>query len=135
MRSFQAMVMANEIVEPDVTWKGISLEWVVRIVLTMTISPCGTRANFALHTHVSNKRVSRRPAGALVQGPGISSWQTRRLNSLKKVEGVNHQANLPKATKAGIHNDAYIAGTRLAEAPLASRARLLLEERRSLTAS
>ena len=80
------MVMANEIVEPDVTWKGISLEWVVRIVLTMTISPCGTRANFALHTHVSNKRVSRRPAGALVQGPGISSWQTRRLNSLKKVK-------------------------------------------------
>ena len=39
MRSFEAMVMANAIVDPDVTWKGISLEWVVRIVLTMTISP------------------------------------------------------------------------------------------------
>jgi hypothetical protein len=39
MRSFEVMVMANAIVEPDVAWKGMSLEWVVRIVLTMTTSP------------------------------------------------------------------------------------------------
>ena len=39
MRSLEAMVMANAIVEPNVTWRGMTFEWVVSIVLTMTISP------------------------------------------------------------------------------------------------
>ena len=39
MRSFEAIVMENVILEPSETSKGITFEWVVCMVLTITISP------------------------------------------------------------------------------------------------
>ena len=39
MRSFDAIVMENVMLEPSETSKGITFEWVVCMVFTITISP------------------------------------------------------------------------------------------------
>ena len=39
MRSFDAIVMENVMLEPIETSKGITFEWVVCIVFTITVSP------------------------------------------------------------------------------------------------
>ena len=49
---------------------------------TTPASPSSTN----LTTAVSGRRL----AGALVLGPGVSSWQTRRLNSLNSLNSLRH---------------------------------------------